>query len=313
MINGYDKPLYILPFDHRHSYLKNLFHWQEPLEAGQTAEVAGSKRVIYEGFKVAVANGVPRDRAGILVDEEFGAAILRDAASHGAITCMPTEKSGQEEFEFQYGEDFARHIEDFNPTFAKVLVRYNPEGDAGMNKRQTERLRRLSEYLVKAQRLFMIELLVPPEKAQLQSLGDGQAAYDQQMRPKLMVETIRTLQDAGVEPDVWKVEGLDRHTDCEKIVETARRGGRSKVGCIILGRGSDEQKVLSWLKVAASVTGFIGFAVGRTTWWDAVAAWREKKISQEAAAAQIAKRFREWSNIFEQTHRTGSLEAPSHA
>src|SRR5579863_9921204 len=158
MINGYDKPLYILPFDHRHSYLKNLFHWQEPLGAGQAAEVAASKQVIYEGFKAAVANGVPRDRAGILVDEEFGAAILRDAASHGAITCMPTEKSGQEEFEFQYGEDFARHIEDFNPTFAKVLVRYNPEGDVGINKRQTERLRRLSEYLAKAQRLFMIEL-----------------------------------------------------------------------------------------------------------------------------------------------------------
>lgn len=313
MVNGYNKPLYILPFDHRHSYLKNLFNWQEPLGPEQTAEVAASKQVIYEGFKAAIANGVPRDRVGILVDEEFGAAILRDAASHGAITCMSTEKSGQEEFEFQYGEDFARHIEDFNPTFAKVLVRYNPQGDTGMNTRQTERLRRLSEYLAKGQRLFMIELLVPPEKAQLERLGGGQAAYDHELRPKLMIETIRTLEDAGVEPDVWKVEGLDRREDCEKIVEAARRGERPKVGCIVLGRGSDEQKVLIWLNTAAGVTGFIGFAVGRTTWWDAVAAWRQKKISREAAAVQIAKRFREWSDAFEQTHRTSSIEAPSNA
>ena len=118
-----------------------------------------------------------------------------------------------------------------------------------------------------------------------------------------MIETIRTLQGAGVAPDVWKVEGLDRQEDCEKVVETARHYGREKVGCIILGRGSDEQKVRSWLKTAANVPGFIGFAIGRTTWWDAVAAWHDKNISQEAASTQIAKRFQEWANIFEQTHQ----------
>ena len=157
MTNGYDKPLYILPFDHRHSYLTKLFQWQEPLSAEQTAKVATSKQVIYEGFKMAVANGLPRDRAGILVDEEFGATILRDAAGHGGITCMPVEKSGQDEFEFEYGEEFEHHIEDFNPTFAKVLLRYNPEGNAEMNKRQTERLHRL--YTAKAFTCTFCEML----------------------------------------------------------------------------------------------------------------------------------------------------------
>jgi myo-inositol catabolism protein IolC len=311
MPNGYDKPLYILPFDHRHSYLSKLFQWQEPLTAAETAEVAASKQIIYEGFKAAAANGVPLDRAGILVDEEFGSAILRDAVSHGVITCLPVEKSGQEEFEFEYGEDFERHIEEFSPTFAKALVRYNPEGNASNNKRQTEKLHRLSEYLARSHRLFMIELIVPPEQAQLAHLGGDQKArlagdqdvYDRELRPKLMVETIRTLQGAGIEPDVWKVEGLDRREDCEKIVETARNYGREKVGCIVLGHGSDEQKVRSWLKTAASISGFIGFAVGRTTWWDAVAAWHEKKISRDEAIVQIAKRFQEWANIFDEAHR----------
>lgn len=149
----------------------------------------------------------------------------------------------------------------------------------------------------------MIELLVPAEKSQRDHLGGDRAAYDRELRPKLMVETIRELQEAKVEPDVWKVEGLDRREDCGKIVETARRQGREKVGCIILGRGSDEQKVRAWLKAAARVPGFIGFAIGRTTWWDAIAAWHENNISQEAAATQIAKRFREWVDIFEQGHR----------
>jgi myo-inositol catabolism protein IolC len=299
MTGGYDKPLYILPFDHRHSYIEGLFHWNEPLVPEQRAEVAASKQVIYEGFKAAVGDGVLRSRAGLLVDEEFGAVILRDAAGRGYITCLSTEKSGQDEFDFEYGEQFAQRIEAVNPTFAKVLVRYNPEGDPQMNARQAERLRRLSGYLAETKRLFMFELLVPPERIQLERLGGSRAAYDRELRPALMVETIQALQSVGVEPDVWKIEGLDRRGDCEKMVEAVQRDGRAGVGCIILGRGSTEQDVLGWLETAASVRGFIGFAVGRTTWWEAVRAWREKRIPRQVAVAQIATRFRRWAEVFE--------------
>ncbi len=299
MITGYETPLYILPFDHRHSYITGVFHWQEPLTPGQVADIVASKAVIYEGFKAAVADTPVRDRAGILVDEKFGVALLRDAAARGYVTCVSTEKSGQDEFDFEYGDAFARHIETVSPTFAKVLVRYNPEGDAGMNARQVERLRRLSDYLARTKRLFMFELLVPPTDAQLKRLDDTRASYDRELRPTLMIDTIHALQDAGVEPDVWKIEGLDRREDCEQIVGAARRGGRATVGCIVLGRGSDEQAVVRWLTVAAGVTGFIGFAVGRTTWLDAVTKWRAHAIGRETAVAQIARRFREWAAIFE--------------
>jgi len=299
MITGYEKPLHILPFDHRHSYITRVFHWQEPLTPEQVAQIVASKQLIYDGFKAAVADRAVRDRAGILVDESFGAALLQDAAARGYITCVSTEKSGQVEFDFEYGDDFAQHIEAVNPTFAKVLVRYNPEGDAGMNARQTERLRRLSDDLARKRRLFMFELLVPPEPAQLERLSGSRAAYDREFRPTLMIDAIHALQDGGVEPDVWKIEGLDRREDCERTVQAARRGGRTTVGCIVLGRGSDEQAVVRWLTIAASVTGFIGFAVGRTTWLDAVIKWRAQTISREMAVAQIAKHFREWAAIFE--------------
>ena len=199
MIAGYERPLYILPFDHRHSYIAGVFHWQEPLTPGQVAEIVASKQVIYDGFKAAVVDSAVRDRAGILVDEAFGAALLRDAAARGYITCVSTEKSGQDEFDFEYADAFARHIEAVNPTFAKVLVRYNPEGDAGMNARQVERLRRLSDYLARTRRLFMFELLVPPERAQLERLDGSGAAYDRELRPTLMIDTIHALQDAGAQ------------------------------------------------------------------------------------------------------------------
>src|SRR5438045_4862160 len=144
---GFDQPLYILPFDHRGSFQTTMFGWKGTLTSEQTAAIAATKQMIYEGFKDAVAAGVPKEKAGILVDEQFGAAILRDAAAHGYSTSCPAEKSGQEEFDFEYGEEFDKHIEAFHPTFCKVLVRYNPEGDSASHMRKSSRLARLSEYL----------------------------------------------------------------------------------------------------------------------------------------------------------------------
>jgi 5-dehydro-2-deoxygluconokinase len=300
MTIGFDKPLYILPFDHRATFQTKMFGWKGTLTPAQSGEITAAKRVIYDGFKAALAAGVPQEKAGILVDEQFGSEILRDAARNGFSTAYTVEKSGQEEFEFEYGEEFARHIEAFNPTFAKVLVRYNPEGDSALNQRQASRLKRLSDYLHGSGRMLMFELLVPPTKVQLDRLKGDQKAYDRKLRPDLMVQAIRQLQDSGVEPDVWKIEGIDRRADCEKVVAAARRNGRDKVGCIVLGRGEDDTKVHEWLAVAASVAGFIGFAVGRTTFWEPLMNWIAKKASRDEAVAGIARRYQEWVGVFEE-------------
>src|ERR1700743_660273 len=296
---GYKHPLYVLPFDHRGSFETGMFHWPGALTSEHTAQNAAAQQVIYDGFKAALAAGVRQEDAGILVDEQFGAEILRDASVSGYHIACPVEKSGQEEFDFEYGNAFGAHIEAFHPTFAKVLVRYNPEADTAMNQRQAARLKQLSDYLQQANRsLFMFELLVPAEKSQLDKVNGDKKAYDRKLRPALMVRAIQELQDACVEPDIWKIEGLDRCEDCEKIVVTAQRDGRSAVGCIILGRGEDEQKVREWLTIAAAVPGFIGFAVGRTDFWDPLVAWRGRKMTREQAVAAIAKRYREFVDLF---------------
>src|SRR5258708_92897 len=281
MPRGYDRALYVLPFDHRASFETRLFGWKPPLSAVQTAAIAGAKQIIYEGFKAAPAAGVPTEKSGVLVDEQFGAAVLRDAATDGVATACPAEKSGQDEFDFEYGEDFARHIEAFDPTFCKVLVRYNPEGDRALNRSQAARLRRLSDFLAAKNRSrFMFELLVPAEKAQIAKLRGDKKAYDLELGPRWMVEAIRELQDAGVEPDLWKIEGLDRREDCQAIVAAARAGGRDHVGCIILGRGEDDRKVRDWLAIAAGGPGFIRLAGGRTPFWDPLVAWRGKQATR---------------------------------
>lgn len=145
----------------------------------------------------------------------------------------------------------------------------------------------------------MFELLVPPEKSQLADLGGDVHAYDTTLRPGLMKRAIEDLQKAGVEPDVWKIEGLDRQSDCQMIARTVRAGGRDQVGCIVLGRGENEAKVVDWLKIAAGVTGFIGFAVGRSSFLASIIDLRAGKINRGQAVQQICSKYIEWVNVFE--------------
>jgi myo-inositol catabolism protein IolC len=285
---GYDKPLYLLAFDHRSSFSKGLFGAREPLAPEVKAKVSDTKELIFEAFEQAIARGAPRRHAGALVDEQFGAAVARRVKSSGALLAMPVERSGQPEFQLEYGEEFGRHIEAFDPDLSKVLVRYNPEGDRELNRRQTARLARLSDWLHARQRKLLFELLVPATPAQLTRSG-GQERYDRELRASLVVEVLREMQRGGVEPDIWKVEGLETPADCARVVEQARSGAdRGEVVCIVLGRGADVERVLGWLAVAAPVPGFVGFAVGRTEWQAALKEYVAGTRSREDTTREIA-------------------------
>jgi myo-inositol catabolism protein IolC len=109
----------------------------------------------------------------------------------------------------------------------------------------------------------------------------------------LLLEIVSAMQAAGVEPDVWKIEGLDERADCASVADLARSGGREGVVCVVLGRGADEPKVIEWLKVAAPVHGFDGFAVGRTLWQTALEGFLAGKLTRDAAVRQIADRYLE--------------------
>lgn len=298
MTLGYDRPLYILAFDHRGSFQKKFFGVEGEPNAEETVRISDAKRVIYEGAVRALAEGVDAASAGVLVDEQFGADIARDAKANGLALAMPVEKSGQDEFDFQYGEDFGRHIETFDPAFSKVLVRYNPEADREMNERQAGRLRRLGEWLHGNDRRYLFELLVPATPAQIEAAGGDEDRWDSDERPKLMKAAIEELQASGVEPDIWKIEGIDRREDCETISAATRAGGRDGVACVVLGRGADDAKVDHWLRMGAGVPGYIGFAIGRSIWWDPLKAFVDGNLGREEAAKQIAANYKRFIDVY---------------
>jgi myo-inositol catabolism protein IolC len=268
----------------------------------EAARIREAKGVIFAGFRRAIAEGSSLSGSGILVDEEHGAGIARSAHELGIAFAMPVERSGRAEFDFEYGEAFGEHISAFDPTYAKVLVRYNPAGDAALNGRQGARLARLTTWLHDRNGRLMFELLVPAEAGQLAHVGGDADRYDRELRPGLMVDAIRALQDAGVEPDIWKIEGLESRDDCVRVADAARAGGREHVGCVVLGRGGDEARVARWLRVGAGVPGYVGFAVGRTIWWDAIARWLVDGDTDHAAGT-IADAYRRLVDAYEEAAR----------
>jgi 5-dehydro-2-deoxygluconokinase len=299
MTLGYDQKLYILAFDHRGSFQKKFFGIQGEPDAEQTAIIADAKHLIFEGMLQAVGSGADASVTGVLVDEQFGSTVPQEAHEKGLKLAMPAERSGQNMFDFQYGDDFGEHILKFDPDFTKVLVRYNPEGDAGENTVQLEKLKRLSDWLKQHDRKFLFELLVPAEDAQLQSVDGDTDRYDAELRPQLMRRAIAEIQDAGIEVDIWKIEGVDERSDCEMLAEQARSGGREGVVCVVLGRGADDDKVDEWLQAAAPVDGFVGFAIGRSIWWDPLKAYVDGKIERSAGAAKIAENYLRFVKVYE--------------
>jgi 5-dehydro-2-deoxygluconokinase len=303
MTLGYDGKLYILAFDHRGSFQKKMFGIEGDPTPEETAKIADAKHLIFEGMVKATERGVDAASTGTLVDEQFGGEIPAQARELGLQLAMPVEKSGQPDFDFEYGDDFGEHIERFDPDFSKVLVRHNPDGDADLNATQVKRLKRLSDWLHENDRKFLFELLVPAEDAQLESVGGDADRYDAELRPELMRRVIEEYQEAGVEPDVWKIEGVDSREDCEMLARQTRAGGRDGVVCVLLGRGASDAKVEDWLQKAAGVEGFVGFAIGRTIWWDALQGFLDGSIERDAAAERIADSYLHFVEVYKNAER----------
>jgi myo-inositol catabolism protein IolC len=260
-------PLLILAMDHRDSFA-NLFGVTDAgTSPADEAAMRAAKRLIYRGVRDARSE-LDGGQAGVLVDEELGAAVLREARDENLVVAMPVEKSGQKLFTLQYGDDTEAHIEAFTPDYVKVLVRMNPADSADDTARQLAGLLALSKLLTERGTAFLYELLVPATDEQLHRAG-GQQQYDRDVRPELVTEVIAINQQAGVEPTLWKIEGLETTAAARDVVAAAKAGGRA-ADCIVLGRDAPQEVLDHWLAVAAPVPGFVGFAIGRSISEDAL-------------------------------------------
>ena len=275
--------LYILPFDHRATFIRDLFGYEEPLSKKQKSEVRSCKEVIWQAFLQAYRKESKKKNLGILVDEEFGGKILAEAKKLGVVRIIAAEKSGQKVFDFEYGTKFRQHILKNRPDYSKVLVRYNPEND---NSIQLKRLKTLNDFCSKKKIGFLFELLVPATESQSKAKD-----YDSRLRPVLTRRAIMEIRAFGIEPDVWKMEAMPKKSGWKGIIEAAKYKNKKKAKIIVLGRAGSKMKVRSWLKTASAFPEIIGFAVGRTIFFSPLKKYHEKKITRKQAIDSIAKEF----------------------
>jgi myo-inositol catabolism protein IolC len=305
-----DRVLLILAVDHRASLERDLYELTAPPTPAQAARISADKLLVYQALLDAAGQRPAQARPGILIDEQYGASVAElAAASAGAVTlCMPIEASGQDWFTFAYGQDWQQHAEFFATQHAKVLVRDNPGLDPARREQQARSLAQVSAWAVAAGRSLIIELLVPGTDADLGATGGSQDRYDDELRPGHTLKVMEYLQDWGVSPAIWKVEGLDRHDDAVAVAAMAVRGGR-QARCIVLGRHAPRDKLDHWLQVAAPVPGWTGFAIGRSIWWDALHAHLRQHCTAAEARRRIAAAYLDYARYY-LSARDGMLTDP---
>jgi myo-inositol catabolism protein IolC len=297
---GHTDPLHLLAFDHRGVFARTIFRTTGEPTPEQEAQMVDAKRLIFEGVQLAARRGgAPAGQAGVLVDELYGAEVARAARAAGIVVVMPVEAPDRDVFAFAYGDAWREHVAAFEPDFAKVLVRWNAEGDADANAVQAARLAELSGWLRATGRKLLFELIVPPTDAQLAAVGGDRERFEHAQRPALIVRAMAALQAAGVEPDVWKLEGLDAAEDARAAATQARTGAhRGAVACTVLGAGAPEERVDHWLRTAAATDGFTGFAIGRSIWADAVRGNLDGTLTRDESAEQIAANYLRFTRVF---------------
>ena len=292
--------LYILPFDHRSTFVRDLLGFKYPLSLEQKKSVEEAKYIVFDGFKQVYRDYSNKNYLGILCDEEFGLPILKEAKTSGINFAVCTEKSGQESFEFEYGDKFSEHLLKLKPEWAKALVRYNP-ASIEINIKQREVLKKLYDFCAGNGIKMMVEPLIIPTKEQLDEVSGDKKVFDFSVRPTLMPILVQEFYESGIFPQVWKIEAVETRRDWQKIIEAVTgKGSRKDSHLIVLGRGESWEKVVDWLKLASHFKEIIGFAVGRTVFWEPLVSFQKKELTRDEAVSEIAKRYKLLIEIWEE-------------
>ncbi|MDD3919014.1 MAG: DUF2090 domain-containing protein [Candidatus Pacebacteria bacterium] len=270
--------LFILPFDHRSSFLKIL-------EKPNKKTVEELKNIIFTGFlKVYETYKTKKDLA-ILVDEKYGSKIIKFAKENKIQLCLPIEKSGKEILELEYKD--LKEIKKIDPDYIKVLIRYNPL-NIEINEKQDIVLKKINTFCEKNNYKLILELLVPPTEDDLKLTTN----YDKYLRLNRTCQAIQEIQET-IKVDIWKLEGFNEKgwKEINKII-------KNKSQIIFLGRGESKEKVRKWLMESKKIKNIIGFAIGRTIFIDPIKEYAEKKIDENKASDEVAKRFKYYIDLF---------------
>jgi myo-inositol catabolism protein IolC len=290
-----EPPWFVLAVDHRRPHLGALLGLPDEPGPEHAATIGAVKAAVAAGVDAAIGAGADPASAGLLIDEEHGTAPARSAVAAGRLVVMPVEDSGRDRFTLA-DPGIVDRVAAIGPRGVKALVRYNVDGDPDANRESEAGLRDLAARLPRPGPELMVEVIVPPTPRQLDDAGSAER-FARTRRPALAARAIAALFDAGIDPDRWKVEGVDDLDDAAALADAAGRDGRTP-RLVVLGAGAPTARVDAWLRVAARTPGWTGFAVGRTLWWDAARELVAGRIGADEVTARVAAAFRHAIEVY---------------
>ena len=277
-------PLYILAFDHR-QVLRDLY------PGATDADLESAKVAVLESLDAIPPTLAVKESLGFLVDEEYGGHAASLASERGVYLAMPIEASRTPILRLEYPADYQARFARFDPQAVKALVFHNPSDAPARKKEQLDLLRSIGTFAQESGRDYLLEVLITPTEEQLAAGGGNVAGFRANIFPGLLIESMAEMQEYGIEPDIWKVEGLDTVEDTAAVGAQATAGGREDVRCIVLGSGESQAKVNAWLANAAAVPAFSGFAIGRTVWHTPLGDMLAGRVARHAAIETMARSF----------------------
>ena len=283
--------LLILAVDQRPWLTKALYGHTGVATSDERAAIAEGKHVVLEGLLRATAEREGLD-AGILVDAELGPGVPERAKAADIPLALPIEVGGLDVYATEPA-DLEAHLRHYQPDYTKVLVRYNVEGSGEDNAVQLDRLREAAHTAHACGTRFLFEILVPATADQLAQVGGDAERYDHELRPDLILRGMKEI-SAAVDVDVWKLEHLGDAANYRAAVDLAADHDAT---CILLGANAREATVCEWLTTAAS-SGFIGFAIGRSIWWNAMSQLLAGTMAREKAVETIARNYLMFADAF---------------
>jgi 5-dehydro-2-deoxygluconokinase len=290
---GYEKDLYVLPFDHRSSFVKKIIGDVERLSKKDTKKIKEYKKIIFQAFLKArreIKNNLA-SKLAILIDDQFGLEIFKEAKKKKIPAILAVEESGQRVFTLRHGRNFGKNLLRLKPDFVKALLHYNPANKT-LNIIQQRRLKNLNDYCKKNNFKLIVELLISPTEKDFEKAKGSRELFDKKFRTSLLLKSIRELRKIGIEPDIWKLEAAESVSDWKKIISLIKKGAKRKnVGIIVLGRGEDKERVINWVRIAKKVKGLNGFAIGRTVFIEPLLRYKNGKITKQEAIKEVADNY----------------------
>ncbi|MET0814282.1 MAG: 5-dehydro-2-deoxygluconokinase [Pseudoxanthomonas sp.] len=222
-----------------------------------------------------LAKGDPR--FGVLLDGRFGMRGLEAAADHAYWIGRPIELPGSCPLDFESSADVATELATWPANHViKCLVFYHPGDAQDLRERQERQLLRLQDAARKTRHELLVEIIASRNG----TVDDGTVS-----------QVMQRFYDLGMRPDWWKLEPNDSAGAWANIERTIAANDAHCRGVVLLGLSAPESELIASFAAAASTPIVKGFAVGRTIFADAAEQWLTGRMDDEAAIADLSRRF----------------------